>query len=83
MFDGYLPEEPTPKKYSAEMRWTWFPWRKVQIRVRGYSTPGEAMTGLMKEALSRGWTPPKWWEIWRFRDFPRTEVKSLRIEPSR
>lgn len=45
------------------------------VEVNGYSSPREALLAAVTDAKELGWTPPKWWQWWRW-------VEPLRYDPT-
>lgn len=40
----------------------------VTVEVGGYNTPEEAAKAVREIADEMKWTPPKWWQWWRWND---------------
>lgn len=38
------------------------------VAVSRYTTPEEAFDEVLQGAMDSGWTPPRWWQSWRWSD---------------
>lgn len=38
------------------------------VKVEGCETPEEARSTALRMAKKGGWTPPRWWQWWRWAD---------------
>lgn len=55
--------------YSAEVRWsTIWDTYTTPLKVSGYPTQDAAWEALLTTLYAEGWTPPRWWEAWRWQD---------------
>ena len=54
--------------YSQTVRWTTIREGEQSISVGNYSTSEEAQLIAFRWAIHLGWTPPKWWQFWRWDD---------------
>lgn len=43
-------------------------WGDSRYRVRGHLTPEAAKAACIAWATKNGWTPPEWWQFWRWND---------------
>jgi hypothetical protein len=60
-------------EYGMLVRWTGRDGRVNILRMGPYPTAQEAWDKALHHARALGWTPPKWWQWWRFGDYPRTD----------
>ena len=44
----------------------WMKFGATRIEVSGHASWGEALEDLMRLARDCGWTPPRWWQFWRW-----------------
>lgn len=58
--------------YGQSIAWTPKKGERLEVSVHGRSSPEEAMQDAMHDAEAFGFTPPKWWQWWRWND---TEVR--------
>jgi hypothetical protein len=57
-------------KYDCKMRLTqWFS-GVIVVEKTGFDTDIDALDAVMKEACVYGWSPPKWYQFWRWHDWP-------------
>ena len=54
--------------YSQTVRWTTIREGEQNISVGNSLTLGEAQESAFRWAIQLGWTPPKWWQFWRWGD---------------
>ncbi len=68
--------------YGQKITWTSFWGEKTSVEVDECVTREEAREDALRFAIKAGWTPPRWWEFWRWSDQPRDvteeEIASLR-----
>jgi hypothetical protein len=59
--------------HGQEIIWSHFGSRE-SVTVGGCDTREEAMREALKLAKESGWTPPRWWQWWRWgdRNYERT-----------
>ena len=55
-------------KYGQKIIWTPFFGIRKKVKCSGYDSLMEAQMKCIEMAKERGWTPKKWWQIWRIRD---------------
>lgn len=60
--------------YGQQITWR-DPISTVTVEVSGYSSPDAAFAAALDDAKAAGWTPPKWWQWWRW-------TESLRRDPT-
>ncbi len=60
-------QEDTAFRYGKTIRWTDWLGSHV-VSVDDCKTPEEANTKVYEFAREQGWTPPKWWQWWRWGD---------------
>jgi hypothetical protein len=54
--------------HGQEIRWTARDGTITVIGDQGCATVEDAQRGALERAKSLGWTPPKWWQWWRWDD---------------
>lgn len=54
--------------YGQSIVWTSFGGDRSCINVDGCLTPEEARRDAINSAKRLGWTPPRWWQWWRWDD---------------
>jgi hypothetical protein len=54
--------------YGQTIRWTDFDGTISRITNSGYDSADEARHEAIERARELGWTPPKWWQFWRWDD---------------
>lgn len=60
-----------PVIYGKAVEWTLSCGAKMRVSVNGCWTAEEANEKAWKMADESGWTAPRWWQWWRWRDTPR------------
>lgn len=55
-------------KYGQTIRWTRFDGTVTTFGVTDCDSFEEARRKAVEWAESAGWTPPKWWQFWRWHD---------------
>lgn len=60
--------EPAGALYGQIIRWTDFDGSKTTVSVNGFETLEEARAAAVRSAKDSGWTPPRWWQWWRWED---------------
>lgn len=60
--------------YNQSVKWTDFNGNVTKVEVQGFSSSKEAKTRALESAKEFGWTPPRWWQWWRWND---TQVSDL------
>jgi hypothetical protein len=55
-------------KYGQGLAWTDITGRHHEITVSGCDTWEEAAREVIRLAEKDGWTPPRWWQFWRWND---------------
>jgi hypothetical protein len=53
--------------YGYSIEWTTWNGRQ-RVTVTECSTPQEAYRETLDLAIRSGWTPPRWWQFWRWSD---------------
>jgi len=43
------------------------------VEVEGLNTPQQALRELIRCARALGWSPPKWWQWWRWKEVIRAD----------
>ena len=60
----------TPQTWSVRIDWSGWKGEKEAITLTG--DPGEPLESVRKKAVDHatelGWTPPRWWQFWRWAD---------------
>ena len=64
----FYPAHPEPKPYSFTVRQTYFDGSQLWWTVEGCATKEDAYRDAWLKAIRGGWTPPRWWEFWRYND---------------
>ncbi|MFE1601308.1 hypothetical protein [Methylobacterium sp. ID0610] len=54
--------------HGATIRWSSRGHGTAQVTTGGYATREEATAAAVRIAMEKGWTPPRWWQFWRWRD---------------
>lgn len=54
--------------YGHRIEWTEFNGNRSSLRVENCLTREEALDSATQSAIGMGWTPPKWWQWWRWND---------------
>ncbi|MDE2096884.1 MAG: hypothetical protein KGL39_06515 [Patescibacteria group bacterium] len=54
--------------YGQTIMWTDFRGDVTTITYSGFPTIEEARKCVIESAARQGWTPPKWWQYWRWND---------------
>jgi hypothetical protein len=65
-------------KYGQEITWTSITGDKARVSVDGGDLPEEAVAEAIKLAKRYGWTPPKWWQFWRWSDTRPTVTEGVK-----
>lgn len=68
--------------HDFEFRWTHRDGSVNTYACMGYGTPEEARRDAERRAIMHGWTPPKWWQWWRRKDYPRERLYPAEGGPS-
>lgn len=63
-------------KCKRPFTWTGFDGISSTVSVEWKDSMEEAFNATLEFARELGWTPPRWWQWWRWRDQPRSEVFS-------
>jgi hypothetical protein len=58
--------------YAQTIEWTNRKGEFCSVTVYDHATPGAARHAAINAARELGWTPPRWWQWWRWKD---TRVK--------
>lgn len=61
--------------FGQQIAWTERSGTKTVVSVDGYSTHKEALDIALRNAVAFGWTPPRWWQWWRWKDRDYTQIK--------
>lgn len=61
--------------YSQLISWTSRDGTRTTVTVTGHSTHREALYIALRDAVAFGWTPPRWWQWWRWGDRDYTQIK--------
>lgn len=60
---------PPPVAHGYRMSWREYPWSDVtSVGVFNAATPLEARVKAQELAIQSGWTPRRWWQIWRLNE---------------
>jgi hypothetical protein len=57
-----------PTKYGSGVVWRDRNRAVTSVWVDGYDTPAEARAAALETAIEGGWTPPRWWQWWRWEE---------------
>ena len=58
-----------PSTYGQQLVWTPTPCSGTTMyEVNGHATPEAAWDAVARWAAGDGWTPPRWWQWWRWHD---------------
>ena len=60
-------------RFGSTVMWTDRSGACTVVTVSDCETLDEARRSAMHSAKSLGWTPPRWWQWWRWGDLPRKE----------
>jgi len=55
-------------RYGQEIKWTRFNGAKSFVSCFNCESIEIAQEQALKSAKQAGWTPPKWWQWWRWKD---------------
>src|SRR5262245_11394763 len=66
--DDGAPRLASPPTYGQSLRWTRGLGESTTYEVSGCPTPEAAWEKVMVWAHQNGWTPPRWWQVWRRHD---------------
>lgn len=58
-------------RYSYTIKWTLWSGESQTVSERWFDTLEEMEAARRETAKRIGWTPPKWWQYWRWLDSPR------------
>lgn len=47
------------------------------VSVSGYASPNLALRAAIEAAKECGWTPPRWWQFWRWGDLDYNEMLNV------
>ena len=53
---------------SVTLRWTQWDGTVTVVRETGHTDLDAAWQSVLSSARRAGWTPPRWWEVWRWHD---------------
>jgi len=67
---------PAGVRYGYTLRWTARDGTRT-VRTSEAETPELAVAAAVYVARAAGWTPPRWWQFWRWRDSRPPEVPPL------
>ncbi len=70
-----LPDNPFGVGYGWHIKWTKLDGSIERFSVEGAPSLEEAQRQVEEWATRNGWTPPKWWQWWRWRDTKRRRIK--------
>lgn len=59
--------------FGHRMEWSDFNGTKSTVNVEKCSSTQEALREVIQCAKALGWTPPKWWQWWRWGEPVRTD----------
>jgi hypothetical protein len=62
--------------YGQTITWHEASGNRSSFTVEGCATPQEALSEAIRCAKSMGWTPPKWWQWWRWSEHIRADFQS-------
>jgi len=62
-YQRMVQESGAPTGYGYHIKWGW-----SSFAVRGQPSYEEAKRKCIEWATKHGWTPPKWWQFWRWND---------------
>lgn len=57
-------------RYGQVITWTDAAGNKHTASVANCATPEDARIAVLALARASGWTPPRWWQLWRWNDSP-------------
>lgn len=60
--------------YGRTIRWYGLDGSVSTFTVDKCETPQEALSEAITSAKAFGWTPPRWWQWWRWREPIRSDV---------
>jgi hypothetical protein len=60
--------------YSFTIRWYEFNGTMTAIRAESTLSMGDAISKSFADAKECGWTPPRWWQWWRWKEHVRREI---------
>jgi hypothetical protein len=60
--------------YGQVIRWTRSDGAVLSVIVGDYGSHEEALRTAIDDAKSMGWTPPKWWQWWRWDETVRRDI---------
>ncbi len=66
--------------YGQVVKWTDFDGSVHTLGVDYCNTAEEATQTAFRIAIGAGWTPPRWWQWWRWRDTPAPKIKIRRLK---
>jgi len=67
--------------FGQQISWTGRDRSKSAVTVKDYPTHQEALDAALKSAMAFGWTPPRWWQWWRWGDQDYTSRQNPTLEP--
>lgn len=62
--------------YGQTIHWTGWDFEST-VSVQGCSSSEEAFSEAVLTAKAMGWTPPRWWQWWRWSERVRSETRRL------
>jgi hypothetical protein len=63
-----LDQSPTGMLCAQSIKWTEFGGNRNEVMTDYHFTPREARKSALRSAIKSGWTPPRWWQWWRWGD---------------
>lgn len=71
MGEREMMHEPVVIGYGKTIEWTDFDGSKSRVSTHGHASAAEAIDSALRMAEQSGWTPPRWWQLWRWSDTRR------------
>lgn len=62
-------------QHGQAINWTTKEGAKLRVVVSHHESRQAAVREAFDAAERMGWTPPRWWEWWRWRDVPRQDFR--------
>ncbi len=63
--------------YRCTIRWTTFWGARTQVSGGDFPSRAEGIRETLAMASASGWTPPRWWQWWRWEDTPAPREEDL------
>lgn len=62
-------------RYGQIINWRERGGTRRGVSYQDFDTPEEAFREAMEAAVAYGWTPPRWWQWWRWGDLDYTKSR--------